>query len=546
MQAASNGARWLRYAVLGCFAAALIAGLFLPIYNDEIGWRLQERAAMDGVDKLYTSICGANTLVHPPFWMMPARYYSALFNSLFAAPIYVRLSGILYAFVLTGLILMMVRRVADGVRANGTLTVLTIGFLSMGTLPLLLVMSRPEQPVLLCLTAALLIALARKPADGDTPTGTAWWRSLGIVLLALVAMSYHVKGVATVPVYLACLAVASQGRRAVLARAIPAVALVALALWAGHYWVDRFQCPDDALLRAGFLKSTGPALVMSERSQILPLLAQAFANINVLLYPGGLAPRVEPMAGWLPIDQIDAASSFTWFLFIVSVWTITLIAMTWCLLCAARRAWIERRIDSRTLLAAALMALGTGWSATGFPGIYECTFTQPMLILALLLALSAHRGGPRFDRWLGLAATGIGLAGIASIALVAMIYGPSLTRIARAPGYVSGHARSITPFGYAGLEPQIRAAARKCGIVDPARQQRLVLDDLTYFPFVQSHMPEHRLGLFWPGDIPANPMGYLRQVKSSGIVSICRALPADLQARAKREGQFCCVAPADF
>ena len=91
----ARGISWLRNAVLAVFVLAILAGIFYPVYTDEIGWRLQERAGFDGVDKLFTQICGPNTLAHPPFWRMPVRYYSALFNSLFADPLYVRLSGIL-------------------------------------------------------------------------------------------------------------------------------------------------------------------------------------------------------------------------------------------------------------------------------------------------------------------------------------------------------------------------------------------------------------------------------------------------------------------
>ena len=87
----------LRGAVVAVLVLAILAGLFLPIYTDEIGWRFQERAGFDGVDKMFSELCGPNTLARPAFFMWPARLYSALFNSLFPAPIWVRLSGILYA-----------------------------------------------------------------------------------------------------------------------------------------------------------------------------------------------------------------------------------------------------------------------------------------------------------------------------------------------------------------------------------------------------------------------------------------------------------------
>ena len=76
----------LRAIVASVFVLAVLGALFLPVYSDEIGWRFQERAALDGVDRLFSDICGPNTLAVPPFFMMPVRYFSAYTNLLFADP----------------------------------------------------------------------------------------------------------------------------------------------------------------------------------------------------------------------------------------------------------------------------------------------------------------------------------------------------------------------------------------------------------------------------------------------------------------------------
>ncbi|MGV3757222.1 MAG: hypothetical protein ACO1QS_17725, partial [Verrucomicrobiota bacterium] len=78
------------------------------------------------VDKLFLEVCGPNTLAHPPLWMMPARYYSALFNLQFPSPLYVRISGILYALAWTAMVLALVRRVAQDARNRTALSILAI------------------------------------------------------------------------------------------------------------------------------------------------------------------------------------------------------------------------------------------------------------------------------------------------------------------------------------------------------------------------------------------------------------------------------------
>lgn len=545
METGAKALEWLRNAVLGLFVAALLAGIFLPIYTDEIGWRLQSRAAFDGVDKLYTELCGPNTLAHPPFWMLPTRYYSAVFNGLFPDPLFVRLSGILYALVWTVLVVLLIRRVADRAHDRVALSTLAIGFMSLGVMPLLLVVSRPEQPILLAMTGALLVVATGWKRDGaETAPATAWRRSLTILLLALVAMSYHVKAVAAAPLFLVCIALAARGAGTLAPRIVAGALLVVAGAWAAHYWVDRFACPADARVRADFLHNTGAALVnVHDASQVLPMVRKLLSNVSVLLYAGLPAPRWNPMAYWVPFGRISAADSFAWFLALAALWTLALIAAAYCLLLAARQGWRERRPDGRIVLAVTLMATVLGWSALGFTAVYEATFALPMMMFAVVLAFSTHDGSVRFVRGIGALAAGVGLMGIVSIALVAGIYGPSFAAAAQQRGYVAGQPYSISPFGFAEQRRDILAVASKCGITQAS--SKLVIDDLSYFPLMRTHLPQHRGGLFLPLT-SQDPMEYLRSIRSDGIIASCHVLPPALRVKAKREGSFCCVAPADF
>jgi hypothetical protein len=82
-----------------------------------------------------------------------------------AHPFAVRLSGVAYALVWMVMLLALIRRLtADGQR-RGQLTTLACGLMGLGLMPWLLVWSRPEQPIILSATAALLIATG--PARGD-------------------------------------------------------------------------------------------------------------------------------------------------------------------------------------------------------------------------------------------------------------------------------------------------------------------------------------------------------------------------------------------
>jgi hypothetical protein len=83
-----------------------------------------------------------------------------------------------------------------------------------------------------------------------------------------------------------------------------------------------------------------------------------------------------------------------------------------------------------------------------------------------------------------------------------------------------------------------------CGVDEPDSIRGLVVDDLTYFAYMTSWRPLHRLGVLrvWNGSI-TDPIAYLRARSSSGIVVGCLYLPLELRARAHRVGPFCCLGP---
>ena len=84
--------QWL---ALGGLLLSVLAGMLVPVYPDEIGWRFQERAWIDGgLDIGLNDNCGPNTIARAPWFMMPVRWYSATANRIFADPLFIRLEGV--------------------------------------------------------------------------------------------------------------------------------------------------------------------------------------------------------------------------------------------------------------------------------------------------------------------------------------------------------------------------------------------------------------------------------------------------------------------
>lgn len=540
---------WLRNWVLASLAAAFAGGIMLPVYTDEIGWRFQERAGFDGVDKMFSDLCGANMLALPPFFMWPARIFSSTLNAAFADPLYVRISGILYALAWLLLLLMLLRRIGRSSTDAAALGLCGLGLMALGNQPLLLIMSRPEQPILLVTTIALLLA-AKGWDDTVTSPRTAWWRSLAVLALAIVAMSYHLKGLFLLPVFLGCLFYASRGSAANIPRLATAGVLLAVTAVSLHYWMARLQCPGDPVLRMQYARNNVGAILTTLKGpgDLLPIAERLFGNLSLFGYIALAAPKTVPLSAWLPVGQIDSAGSARWSTFLDIAWGAAMAGAVLALILVAWQCWRQRRIEPRAVLSLLLLSTMLGWSATQLiRNVYEASFALPVLMLALVFALAA----PVKARWAivghRLLATGIGLCALGSVPLIAMLWGPSLLHSAGQRGYIAEQPYSVPVFGYSAVRPDIMTAAKLCSISEPRRAKGLMIDELTYFPFMEAKLPQHRLGVLgvWRGSID-NPVAYLRSLGSDGAILGCHLLSPDLRARAKRHGMFCCLGPPNW
>lgn len=352
--------RWSAVAVPAAFCLAVLAGIFVPIYTDEVGWRLQERAGLDGVDKLFSLLCGPSSLARPPWWMMPARHYSAFWNVQFASPFYTRLSGILYALTWGALLARLIWRLFPDSGQRQTMLVFGFGLVTLGLMPWLLIWSRPEQPVLLCLTGAILVACEAWIRDHDSAPTRTWLRVGGIVMLAAISISYHLKGLFLFPVFLACIATASAGRTSALARSAGVLAVLALTADGLRYWVGRLHCPVDLANQQG--QNIAAALLEARTAAEVGAVLQIMAkNVNPLLYLARTVPRPNPMSAWLAEERIAMTPALIWWGLLTFVWCLTLVFAVGTMLRASkkRHAARLRRFDPRVLVA--LLCLSPSW-----------------------------------------------------------------------------------------------------------------------------------------------------------------------------------------
>jgi hypothetical protein len=535
---------WTRIAGRSAFAgfiASLLLGLLLPLYTDEVGWRMQLRAGIDGgVDRMLNDVCGPTSIVAPPWFMMPFRIVPGWLDLAFPDPLYIRLLGVGVAIAWAFLLLALIRRVAGDSRRAAVLTALVFGLLGLGVFPLMLTMNRPDQVVLLAMTGALLAA--RIGGERERRGWRAWVWPLAIAAMGLTAASFHMKGILLSPLFLVCIALAGSGRASRPARLAAAALYAVLAVQAADYWIDRFRCPADPVLAkrlAGENLAGALAAVADWRDLIVPALERA----NPGTYVAIAQARPHLMSDWLPRNKISDAATLVRYVPMSIAWTLAALLALICLGLAARDDWRNRRLTLTTAAPLALAGIVLVWGMSqSVKNDYEIAVVLPALGLFILFPLAGTAWSEANRKRLGIAAivlTGLSLGAQADIA---RRYAPPLLEAARQPGYIRGQDASFSAFGFGRIRGQILATARVCGIGTKGRAKRPLLDDGTYFAFVDSHAPFHYLSVLghWRGRIE-DPIAYLGSRGSEGMILACKRLKPALRRRAFANGEFCCI-----
>lgn len=531
----------LRLAALAGLVASLLVAVLVPVYTDEIGWRLQMRAAIDGVDIMFNDICGPNTLASPAWFMMPARWFSAGANLVLANPLFVRAAGVVCAVLWICLFVALTRRVERDASRRARTQVILLSLLGMGLLPFLLVLSRPEQPVILAITAIIILALL--PLPPRNAASWTWAKVALMLVLAAIAMSYHLKGVLYSVVALASLAVCARGPGTVLPRVAGAVALLALTASAAQYWTGRFQCPGDAKL-AAMLAGENIAAVIAQGGSPTDLMVRAVRGANPFNYVGLTIPNQWPMSNWIPPEMFSGQVTGVAGLFLLAGWLAAL-ALTFVALMGhfAQAGW-RGLAEPRVPIVFAIFGCVLVWGASQLnKNVYEASHVLPMLLIAFALAWSLpcsdRLSSSRFGAVLPLAfVTGA----LVSQALVLSTSATPLLRAAQAPGYPARQPFSVSLSGYGAVRQNIGRAMAMSDMPSDRPLRRLLVDDLTYLALQEHRLPLHRLGVLstWNGSID-DPVEYLRSRDSDGVVVGCRYLPSYMLTAASRSGEICAI-----
>ena len=536
--------------MLALSVASYGLALTSPIYTDEIGWKLIQGHFVDDGHLSRSSdlvpSCGADTF-STPAPLVPIRYVNALITDSLSQPSDIRLYGLFLSLAWASTTWLLLRKLLAPEVSGEQVAVGLVGVVTLGVMPLIMVMSRPEQVLLIGVSVFLILALGERPSR-QRPFLRELVLASALVIGSALVLGSHPRAILTLPVIVvACVRVI---QRRTISFAVAAIVTV-FAFVAFTDFSARLACPDDESVRNAFaFESIGLAAANHMLGEFFQRLASvlvetpgAFYFVTQFGFNDSYASQIIP-----PYPYREAGFALT-VLIAAFVAGLVLTGIAAFILAAATR------IRKRQGLVA-LAGLASTWAlplASMFARTtrynYEAQLIEPVLVLASVLSiwfareeLSKLLGQPRLVRYVRAGFGGLLVLSVASqIALLAG-YAPIARLAWSGGGYVSRQPLSVSVGGFPRLRDTILAAAAACNIRPGNTTQHLVVDELTFFAFRHTNTPYLMTYIhpnYWGGGISDLP-AFLARKRSAGVIVGCQWIVPEFVSVAQTNG-FCCV-----
>ncbi len=535
------------------FVGYLGLALFVPIYTDEVSWKIS--SARFFAEKASTIASSSpqcfsdfGRFTYPiTFWL--GRAFESLLYSNLSPPLVLRWIGMLHFLFL---LLLWQWCLKESQALPSTFNTLRYRFLvvlplsMVGVLPFLLSFNRPEMPLVLGLTVVAALCLRAEKEAPRTGSQRDWLSGttqmvVVLVPLILLVFSGHPKTVFFAPTFLvAILSLVRPFWPRVLLVSLLVLCAVNLFLFSRAY----YQCPLDPQIDHTIkMYALQPAILWTNPKLFFSTLKYNYGNAHVYLHGLVLKPRF--MSSWLPPPprqvhlMIQASASVVCFLVeLMGAWVVFSLAHGW---------WHRRRsvTSTRYLMSALLVGSVAVMGIQTIKCEYESTLFIPVLFLLVLLGIRTFN--VKLSRFQVVFSIGV-LSGVGVFCLIStfLAFRSSLPYWAQAQGkwMEENQPNSISGYHWSQTLEKMRALARECHLKDSPDLKHLVVDDLTYFAFEKTRFPFHALYLSGWQPVEKRDLRWvalLRRAESDGVIVRCRYLPPALFERAVKKDFLCCL-----
>jgi hypothetical protein len=538
--------------VLLVFLVIVIAGIFVPLYGDEVAVKFMRGMFIANGWKINTLVpqCNVDYLRSVPALFVPAALVYD-FAYAHATPLGIRVGGMITALCWIALTGMTLHRLVRTRPLNWLMFAAVLAVAGLGVMPMTLVMARGETLLLLMLTLFVYLSAAspRRVASASRPE-LLGWVVLWCVLVSVFFYT-HPKTLFFFPLLIIGAWLSFWRRSRILAMAMSGYIL--LTLWQSlQYTLAVTQCPNAPLYASSTLTVTTPlGLAFSAPLEFIKALL-----VNLHSAPAAVSATMAfgdtYQSGWLaPTPGVHALPVTSWTNAAMG-WAVTVLFVIGAVLPPLVFAL---RLMRRQPIGTALWCSAGLWiGLLGHVSLYRswnfyasALVLPPMAFMIALSLASPPQAQPVPKRHRAVIAVLISLYALffisAGILLVKVMPATMHATLAGGIG-MPGQEISVSDLNFAARRAQIRDFAKRCHI-DGDGARHLVVDNLTFFAFDKLRAPlqsdylnDNSFGVDYPGDAQ---LTLLRNAGARHVISQCGLLSSSLLRRATREDNLCCL-----
>ncbi len=534
--------------ILGLVVLVLCFGLLVPIYSDEIAIHMSRaRFFLEG-GQLVTLLpqCDTSPTIQVPLTWYPA---AILYGFGYALPggFGLRLTGIALGLNYLSLLWFWVGKLFQDEKWKNIFRALIIAINGLGVLPLILILTRSEQILVLSMLLFCLFSIfwCITKTDGKR------LKTLKVLTFLLLISTFyytHPKSLFFSPFVL--IAAFYIFRKENLYAKAAILSAIVFAAYQALQQAKSLDCPSAPIISKTLSRVTIDFQLLSTNA--LKFFEIGGDNISRSLdaVVGRLLFASSYQSAWLP--GLEAPGLADGVLFLNFAIEKSLILGVACLLLMLlfqfARQLVRRQISREIALAVGLLG---GLLVHGF--VYNANswhFYTPGLIIPIftimfLLVVPSGLTYKKFDEriWCYVSCYCVALS-LASIVCLTLLVFPPLLKAAQENEYmISGQPLSTSIFLDKNQKTDLLTLASSCNIsADSSR--RLVLDGTAYFQFKNQREPINVLYISEFGfgaDIANRTKAFLNKIDSDGLISRCDYLPEALKGDAIKMGDMCCV-----
>lgn len=501
-----------------------VIGFHVPIYSDEIGWKIMtSRVFLDHfqINSINPQCAVPGGVSLSPF-LFPGRIFESFLFSNLSHPEKLRFIGFIISSLLFISFFISVQRCLVPFDGTSSSALTASSFFALGTLPLGLVLSRPEQTLLLLLIFFLSLPFYKSNSFFHKYV-------FYVCLLLTISMFFgtHPKSLFfSLAIFITIFFLPIS-----FIKKLFFLVIGILTVWSS-FRLNSILYGCDINPRFKALINTYMLSVESIFELDLKLILSVIRNLyhSTDYFSNLLFLKRHPNTPLTGIDNL----TFSYQVLNGLIIFVFLCVVLWIIFSFIKilKNWSKTPLDRYRFFMALSLATGLFGLAVLQSGknAYESNFFVPCIILiaALLTGHSAVSATwKRISKW-----SCIMMVSISIFSQWGLIYrfGPNLKTVwKRGPFLLDRTA-------------QVEQLKRACRLEDLKSLKHLVVDDRTYPYLWQSQEPYHALYLtgYWSVGID-NLESFLTERKSAGYLASCHYLPPNLAVRAKRSGDLCCI-----